>query len=94
MLIVKNFGTMTNIILKNKVNVSIRWTFKGVKYVFLNRLSSQIVERRWVPCPINKRVSYTNLVSRLAMTLKMDIIIELEIIRKGTKDSLEEDSRW
>ena len=48
---------------------------RGVEYVCLRRLSSQIAAQRWVPCPTNKGVSYTNLVSGLAVTLKMDIII-------------------
>jgi len=34
---------------------------RGVEYVCLRRLSSQIAARRWVPCPTNKGVSYTNL---------------------------------
>ena len=34
--------------------------------------SSYIVAHRGVPCPTNKGVSYTNLVSRLVVTLKID----------------------
>jgi hypothetical protein len=35
-------------------------------------MQSQIATWRGVPCPINKGFSYTNLVSNLTMTLKLD----------------------
>lgn len=38
-------------------------------YIFVD---SQNAVERWVPYPINKMVSYTNLVSNIAMTLKYD----------------------
>jgi hypothetical protein len=34
--------------------------------------SRQIIARRGVSCPTNKGVSYTNLVSGLVVTLKLD----------------------
>jgi len=49
-----------------------RYKTKGGEYVCLRRLSSQIIARRWVPCPTNKGISYTNLVSGLVVTLKLD----------------------
>jgi hypothetical protein len=46
---------------------------RGVGYVYLHRLYQS---NRWakegVPCPTNKGVSYTNLVSGLVVTLKLD----------------------
>ena len=49
-----------------------RFKTKGVEYVCFCRLSSQIIAWRWVPCPTNKGVSYTNLVYGLVVTLKLD----------------------
>jgi hypothetical protein len=34
--------------------------------------TSQIARQRGVPCPTNKRISYTNLVSGLTVTLKIN----------------------
>jgi len=47
--------------------------WRGIEYVCLRRLSSQIDVRRWVPCPTNKGVSYTNLVSAVEIS-KSDIL--------------------
>ena len=43
---------------------------RGVKYVCLRRLSSQIVARRWVPCSTNKR-SHTPIWSQYLYQLTM-----------------------
>jgi len=50
-----------------------RFKTRGEKsmYAFVD-LAVKIVAQRWVPCPTNKGVSYTNLVFGLAVTSKFD----------------------
>jgi hypothetical protein len=45
--------------------------FRGVGYVHLYRLQQSNHSTKKVPCPTNKGISYTKLMSELTVTLKL-----------------------